>query len=151
MRVAAIPLLLGFLSQPAMAQQDFQCVGATVSIFVDTASPIRSSEGAEVVLLVERGPRSTILRYSGIDFIGGACDTEAKSGPRIIYQAFCAGSGCDDVSNWGVINPDSLQVLQIPAVGNLDSVSALLGHRPRLYGEMLDVGSEAQRQGLPTP
>lgn len=104
-----------------------------------------------MILRVDRGPRSTILRYSGVDFIGGTCDTDANDATRIIYQAVCAGSGCHDLSNWGVINPESLQALLVPADNSLDSAIALLGHRPALKDKMMSVSNEAHRLGLPTP
>ncbi len=151
LRIAANSLLVALLSQPALAQQEFRCADATITIGVDTTLPLRSTEGADVILRVERGPRFTLLRYSGVDFIGGACDTDANNASRIVYQAVCGGSGCDDSSNWGVINPESLQALLAPAEGNLGSAVALLGHRPALKGGLMSVSNEAHRLGLPTP
>lgn len=118
------------ISQPVLAKQAFQCAGATVTIGVDATLPLRSTEGADVILSVEKGPRSTILRYSNIDFIGGTCDTDMNGSPRIVYQAVCSGSGCSDLSNWGVINPDTLQALLVPANDSLDATKRLLGHPP---------------------
>lgn len=149
--IAALSIAMAILSLPAFAQEQFQCGGATVTIAVDTTMPLRSTEGADVILRVERGPRSTTLRYSNVDFVGGQCDTDADHASRIIYQAICAGSGCHDLSNWGVINPDSLQALLVPSDDSLEHAIALLGHKPALKDKPMSVSLEAHRLGLPTP
>lgn len=71
--------------------------------------------------------------------------------PRIVYQAVCSGSGCFELSNWGVINPDTLQALLVPANDSLDTAKQLLGHPPVLVGEKMSVSREAHELGLPTP
>ncbi|MCY1457989.1 hypothetical protein D9M71_753290 [compost metagenome] len=68
LRIAACSLLLTMTSQSVLAEQVFQCGEATVTMSVDTTLPLRSTDGADVILRVERGPRSTLLRYSN----GGA-------------------------------------------------------------------------------
>lgn len=122
-----------------------------MTISVDATLPLRSIEGADVILSVEQGPRSTILRYSNVDFIGGTCDTDMNGSPRIVYQAVCNSSGCLDLSNWGVINPDTLQALLVPANDSLDAAKRLLGHPPFLTGDKMSVRREAHELGLPTP
>lgn len=151
LRIAAISLFTLLISLPVLAKQVFQCAGATVTLSVDANLPLRSTEGADVILSVENGPRSTTLRYSNIDFIGGACDADMNGSPRIVYQAVCSGSGCFELSNWGVINPDTLQALLVPANDSLDTAKQLLGHPPVLVGEKMSVSREAHELGLPTP
>lgn len=152
LRKVACSLLFTMASQSVLAEQVFQCGEATVTMSVDTTLPLRSTEGADVMLRVERGPRSTLLRYSNVDFIGGTCDTDASSAPRIVYQAVCSGSGCFDLSNWGVIDAESLQVLLVPASNSLEPAAHLLGHQPTLKGvKKMNVSEEARRLGLPTP
>lgn len=151
LRVAAFSLLTTLVSLPAFAEQVFQCDGANVTLKVDTLLPLRSTEGADVILQVERGPRATILRYSNVDFVGGTCDTDASGSPRVVYQAVCAGSGCKDLSNWGVINPSTLQALVVPADDSLSAATRLLGHPPALHSAKMDVSQEAHTQGLATP
>jgi hypothetical protein len=77
LRIAIIFGFTAIFSLPASAQERFQCAGATVTTAVDATRPLRSTEGADVILRVERGPRSTILRYSNVDFVGGECDIDA--------------------------------------------------------------------------
>ena len=151
LRIAATSLFAMFLSQPILAKQVFQCADATVTIGVDATLPLRSTEGADVIMSVEKGRRSTILRYSNIDLIGGTCDTDMNGSPRIVYQAVCSGSGCFDLSNWGVINPDTLQALLVPANDSLDAAKRLLGHPPVLADEKMIVSREARELGLTTP
>ncbi|QHD08039.1 hypothetical protein [Pseudomonas sp. R76] len=150
LRIAACTLL-ALCAQPVLAEQSFPCGDATVTIGVDATLPLLTTESAEVFLRVERGPRNTLLRYYGIDAIGGTCDTNANDEPRIVYQAVCSGTACHDLSNWGIINPKTLQVLLIPADDSLEPATRLLGHQPVLKGEKLSVSQEAHRLGLPTP
>lgn len=150
-RIAALSLVAATFSLSALAQEQFQCAGATVTIEVDTTMPLRSTEGADIILRVERGPRSTILRYSNVDFVGGECDTDANHASRVIYQAVCGGSGCHDLSNWGVIDPESLQALLVPSEDSLEPAIALLGHKSMLKDKPMSVSAEAHRLGLPTP
>ena len=151
LRIAILFVCTAILPLPAAAQERFQCAGATVTIAVDATRPLRSTEGADVILRVERGPRSTILRYSNVDFVGGECDTDANHASRVIYQAVCGGSGCHDLSNWGVIDPVSLQALLVPSDDSLEPAIALLGHKPMLRDKPMSVSAEAHRLGLPTP
>ncbi len=151
LRIASVFSFTAIFSLSASAQEQFQCAGATVTIAVDATSPLRSTEGADVILRVERGTRSTVLRYSNVDFIGGECDTDENHASRIIYQAVCGGSSCHDLSNWGVINPESLQALLGPSDDSLEPAIALLGHKPMLKGKPMNVSAEAHRLGLPTP
>jgi len=148
LRIAAL-FLAAFVVQPVFAWESFECAGATVDFNIDTN--LRSTEGAEVILKVDSGARSTVLRYGSVDYVGAVCNTDADNRPRIVYQAICAGSGCFDLSNWGVIDPDSLRVLLVPADDSLEKATVLLGHRPTLEGERLSVSKEAHRLGLPTP
>jgi len=151
LRIAALSFVAATFFLSASAQEQFQCAGATVTIELDTTVPLRSTEGADVILRVERGPRSTILRYSNVDFVGGECDTDANHASRVIYQAVCGGSGCHDLSNWGVLDPESLQALLVPSDDSLEPAIALLGHKPMLKGKRMSVSAEAHRLRLPTP
>lgn len=151
LRIAALSIFTPIFALPAFAQQQFQCDGATFTIRVDTTMPLRSTEGADVILQVDRGPRSTILRYSNVDFVGGGCDIDTNQASWIIYQAVCGGSGCHGLSNWGVINPESLQALLVPSDDSLEPAIALLGHKPLLKDKPMSVSVEAHRLGLPTP
>lgn len=56
LRIAATSLFTLLISLPVLAKQVFQCAGATVTISLDTNLPLRSTEGADVILSVETAP-----------------------------------------------------------------------------------------------
>ena len=149
----AIFLILTSATATASADQEFVCGKSSVSIKIDHQLPLRSVEGADVILRVERQDdrRFSLLRFGNIDFIGGGCDEDANGNARIIFQAYCGGSGCNDKSNWGVIDPTNLQQLIAPTDDSLKLVTHLLGHPPKLEGQMMSVSNEAHKYGLHTP
>ncbi len=107
-----------------------------------------------MTLQVERNAdkRFTLLRYTGgIDFIGATCDTDTRGNPRVVYQAICGGSGCKVLDNWGVIDPEWLNVLLAPSDDSLEPATKLLGHKPSLSGPLMSVSKVAHQYGLPTP
>jgi hypothetical protein len=82
-------------------------------------------------IVVTRGEASTTFRsWKDIDYIGGTCINDAKGNPRIVYQAYCGGSGCDDRSNWGVIDVGELREVLIPSDGNTGRAREVLGLPP---------------------
>ena len=139
--------LLTFATPLQAAPQHFECGGAQVSIEVLDQAPL------DTVLKVSRGERLSQLNFDNIDFIGGDCLANAQGAPRIVFQAVCAGSGCQDLSNWGVIDPISLKVLLVPADGNGEQAQRLLGHAPTPLAleRLLSIGKEAQRLGIEVP
>ena len=139
------PLALAF--SPAEAQQLFHCNGAVVEIKVLPEPPLAT------VLTVQQAQRTAILHFSNIDFIGGRCEQDSNGDARIVFQAFCGGSSCHDLDNWGVIDPRSLQVLLIPTEGNRTEAARLLGTAPSPFdhSEMLSIGREVKRLGIDVP
>lgn len=138
-------VLLGSM-QDAVGQQgimfvptiEFQCGGARVVI---DSSPkgFRSPEEAyartgmrvRASIVVTRGESQAEFRSGrDIDFIGGTCIDDAKGNPRVVYQAYCGGSGCDDLSNWGVIDPIDLREVLTPSDHNTGRAREILGFPP---------------------
>jgi hypothetical protein len=153
MRLLALPgFLLAILIAPSChAAQGFSCDGGRVQIeIVGRDSPVWENR-AEAVLTVSRDGVATILRYRNIDFIGGQCFAGNDGRALVLFQAFCAGSGCKDLANWGAIDPVTLRVLMVPTDANRDEVQQLIGGGllPRL--EMMSVLSEARRLGIEVP
>ncbi|MGI4720581.1 MAG: hypothetical protein ACRYGO_09060 [Janthinobacterium lividum] len=150
MRPGAL-LCLAFLSigaAPSFAAERFACGGADVRIEVlarDTPVP---EERAEAVLTVARNGLDTVLRYRGIDFIGGQCVNAGGGRPLVVFQAYCGGSGCQDGANWGVIDPALLRVLAVPTDTNREEARRLLGGRALPALTMTSVVEEARRQGV---
>ncbi len=117
---------------------EFRCGGATVVIDSEPKG-FRSPEEAyartgklvQAHIVVTRGEaRASFQSWKNIDFIGGTCIDDAKGNPRIVYQAYCGGSGCDDLSNWGIIDAVELREILIPSDRNTDRAREILGVRP---------------------
>ncbi len=71
-----------------------------------------------------------------IEFECGGAQVVIDSGPkgfngkhRIVYRAICGGSGCHD-SNWGIIDPATLQEILKPIGENTERATEILGARP---------------------
>lgn len=133
------------------AAQIFSCDGAEVRLEVVARDSRAWEDRVESVVTVSRDGANTVLRYRNIDFIGGQCFIRGGAQPFVIFQAFCGGSACKDLGNWGVIDPRSLRVLAVPSDSNREETHKLLGSSefPRL--EMMSVFAEALRQGIEVP
>lgn len=153
MRLPALAgLILAILIAPSChAAQGFSCGDARVRIeIVARDSPVWENR-AEAVITVSRDGVATILRYRNIDFIGGECFAGNDGRALVLFQAYCGGSGCKDLANWGAIDPVTLRVLMVPNDANVNEMQKLIGGGmlPRL--EMLSVLSEARRLGIDVP
>lgn len=102
---------------------DIQCGGALVEFMFG-----REKEDVVVsAVKVSRGDLSTVLWYEGVGVVGGMCVPNRLNKPTIVYQAYCNGSGCYDQDNWGIIDPQSLQVLLVPNDWNRKDASKIIG------------------------
>jgi len=121
----------------------FSCGGAKVE-FKFLHSSIQKG-GIESVMTISRDERFTILRYDmNIDFIGGVCVPNAQKNPTIVFQAYCGGSGCDDLDNWGIIDPSDLRVLLVPNAWNRKDASRIFGgDLPSI--EMISIANEVKK------
>lgn len=139
--------LLSTLALPGHAADRFSCGDAEVRIEVLARDVRELAERVESVLTVARKGRETVLRYRDIDFIGGACVETGKAGPRVAFQAYCGGSGCQDGANWGVIDATSLRVLTVPSDTNRTQAQQLLGGALPVI-KTISVVNEARKQGV---
>lgn len=97
----------------ASALDEIQCTGAKVGIELLPSSA--KEHGFEALLTVSRNEKATILRYdANIDYIGAECRTNPLGQSFIVFQAYCGGSGCKDLDNFGIIDPIHLRVLLVP-------------------------------------
>ena len=79
----------------------------------------------EAVLTVMRRGKSTILRFHD-DWVGLEC-RKTKSGKRLfVFQAYCGGSKCLDLDNFGIIDPVELRVLLVPSDHNRQQAREIL-------------------------
>lgn len=140
MRAALAVLGMLAVTGPALAAAEtFECGGALVEI-----SAVRTGElhveDIRLAIRVSRGSETREISYEGgIDYIGGHCVAEAGTMPRILFQAYCGGSGCKDLDNWGIIDPQSLQVLLAPSDTNRMDAQRILGAAPVAPKRMLSV------------
>lgn len=139
------------VSAPSQAAQAFVCGDAQVRIEVVARNSLISSERAEAVVTVGLRGVETILRYRSVDYVGGQCLTEDIPRPLIIFQAFCSGSGCRDLDNWGLIDPETLRVLAVPQDSNRKQVQKLIGTSSLPTFKLMNVVAEAQKQGVEVP
>lgn len=142
-------LLLG-LMLTAFAQQrsgfvpriEFGCGGSSVVIDSEPKG-FRSAEEAslrtgrlvQAHITVTRGElQARFQNWPAIDYIGGRCIDDTQGNPRIVYQAFCGGSGqhCNNTSNWGIIDPIGLREILAPSPDNVQRASEILGMQPPL-------------------
>ena len=149
--VSVLTALAILVAGHSYAAQVFSCGGAEVRIEVLARESPVWEERLEAVVTVSRDAAITVLRYRNIDFVGGQCFVRDKSQSLVIFQAFCGGSGCNDLANWGVVNPKTLRVLTVPSDTNREEVLKLVGvsEPPRL--ELLNVLAEARKQGIRVP
>ena len=140
--------LLGFfVSHFANALETFTCGNAKVTLEVIKVDGNKYE--FDTALTVHLKNISTILRYTNIDYIGGICVKDAKGQNRIVYQAYCGGSGCKDLDNWGIIDPKNLQVLLVPNDYNRDEAKNILGTELPNVKFVLSIGKELDRLGIP--
>lgn len=105
---------------------EVQCAGAKVAIAL--APNATGEHGYEAILTVSRQEKVTTLRYDmGIDFIGAECRKNQQGRSLIVFQAYCGGSGCKDLDNFGIIDPNDLRVLLAPNDWNRADAARIFG------------------------
>jgi hypothetical protein len=153
MRLAAAPcfVLALLVAKHCHAAQNFLCDGATVRIEIIARQSLAWEDRPEAVVTVSRDSAETVLRYRNIDFIGGQCVVENSLRPLVVFQAYCGGSGCKDLANWGVVDPNTLRILTVPSDANRDETRKLVGGAalPRL--QMMNVLAEARELAIDVP
>lgn len=133
-----VQVVLAQEATPSQQTNEFECGGATVVIDSEPKGFISPEEAfvksvrlVQAYIVVTRGDtRATFQSWRDIDFIGGICMEDAKGQPRIVYRAFCGGSGCND-QQWGIIDPIALRETLTPSDKNFDLARALLGVQPK--------------------
>lgn len=154
MRLMTSCLLLVYgilLPAASHAAQTFVCGNADVRIEVVARKSPMAEERAEAVVTVALRGVETILRYRNIDFVGGQCLAQGVSRPLVVFQAHCGGSSCQDLENWGVVDPETLRVLVVPGDSNRREVQKLIGTSSLPDLEKMSVVDEAEKQGVKVP
>ena len=99
------------------------CDGASANFIYGKRGPW----GYETVTLtVKRGETSIRKQYEYVWF-GAACLTGVSGKKYLAYQAYCSGSACRDLDNWGIVDPITLKILLEPTDDNRKKAVAILG------------------------
>ena len=142
--------LFAACATPAFAhtgKQYFACGAAQVRIDIIARDALQWEDRVESVVTVSKDGYSTVLRYRNIDFIGGQCVAKPGAAPLVVFQAYCGGSGCKDLDNWGVIETDQLRVLTVPSDTNREDARRIIGsdRLPQLDMLAVDIGPPARQ------
>ena len=131
----------------ASADTSFRCQDADVKL---QSKPSESPEidskflAPVISVSVSERRRSTSLLFLTADFIGIECRKNKKGQTFIIFQAYCSGtaSECTDGANYGIIDPETLQVLLVPHPSNYDLAKRIFGQEvkppEKMYSRMSD-------------
>lgn len=126
MKITALLFTLFLSLSVAAAAEVTECAGSKV--YIAFSSSLKSPEGVESILTVSRSGQDTTLRYdTNIDFIGAECRKNRRGEPLIVFQAYCGGSGCRDLDNFGIIDPSDLRILLVPNDWNRGDAKKILG------------------------
>jgi hypothetical protein len=121
-RVWALFLLLTVL--PANAES-LQCDMATVDVKYGNKSPWGWED---ITLRITNGKSETTKKFEFVHFFI-ACLKNPSRKSYVIFQAYCGGSGCKDLDNWGIVDPASLNVLLEPTDGNHKKAERIFGDK----------------------
>lgn len=117
-------------SEVFATDKGFSCGGAEVRFDFVKRDSYRGMHGEHVasILTISREGRASVLQYdSNIDFIGGICAADESGKPMVVFQAYCGGSGCFTLDNWGIVDPADLRVLLVPNDWNRGDAQRILG------------------------
>lgn len=146
-RLMAVACLLALEPFAAFAADGFPCGDADVRFSFGTRT--EGEEHVEAVVTVSRDGRETVLRYDGnIDFIGGVCAKNGRDRSTLVFQAYCGGSGCRDLDNWGIVDPSDLRVRLVPNDWNRGDAEKILGRPLPKIGHLISIEGEARKFGL---
>ena len=137
-----MPLLIGLclllLAGPALADVKpvrFSCAGADVTVEgAYDPSYGRPTGFSKFDMTVSRGNGRVHLDL-GYGYMHAACLKDSQGQELIVFQQYCDGSGCQDLDNYGIVDPRTLTVLLMPSDTNRRAAGRILRqrHPPRLF------------------
>src|SRR5262245_38176154 len=139
--LTAIAVLL--LVEATCAAETLSCAGSTLRF--DFSPTLASPTGVEATVTVSRGSKSTVLRYAtSIDFIGAECRLTPRGKSLIVFQAYCGGSACRDLDNFGIVDPSYLRVLLVPNDWNRRDAARIVGGEVKPIENMTSLRSATE-------
>lgn len=121
---AIIALAFLVFAPAAVAQPlTLTCENATVTVTYGTKGPF----GYETVTLSVNNANTSIKKQYEFVWFHIACLANPTGKKFVVYQAYCGGSGCQDLDNWGIIDPVSLKALLEPSDGNHKKAESIFG------------------------
>ncbi|MES2206026.1 MAG: hypothetical protein V4525_04420 [Pseudomonadota bacterium] len=119
-----ILILLAFVMFSSVTNaQSLICEGATATIAYGSKSPW----GYESVSFTIKNARASVTRQYKYVWFSMACLANPSGKKLLVYQAYCSGSSCRDLDNWGIIDPVSLKFLLEPTDDNSSKAQAIMG------------------------
>lgn len=120
-----ILLVLALLFSAATFAETSSCDGASVHVEYSPAE-VTPWGWESVALSVSRDGYSVSQSYEYVHF-HLACLKNEQDKSYIVYQAYCSGSACRDGDNWGIIDPDGVEVLLEPSDDNHTKAERIFG------------------------
>jgi len=71
--------------------------------------------------------------------------------PMVVFQAYCGGSVCYDLDNWGIVDPADLLVRLVPNDWNREDAQKILGRALPEIEKLISVEREANKVGYEFP
>lgn len=118
-------LLFGSLS----AAKDLSCDNTRVEYNLG-ASSIYGYENVNIKVFNNKSELLSEMSYEWVHF-SITCFNGKENQQFVVYQAYCGGSGCDDLSNFGIIKADTGKVLLEPYAGNRSVAKEILKELPK--------------------
>jgi hypothetical protein len=121
MKVVAVLMFMAFVS--IAHAESLDCGDSLATVTYGTKSPY----GYESVSLNVKTSSASVNRKYEYVWFGIACLTNPDRKKFLVYQAYCSGSACQDLDNWGIIDSTTLEVLIEPADENLKEAESIFG------------------------
>lgn len=89
---------------PSVYADPNQCDAAKFDVEYSKKTPV----GWKLVkLIITNGTKNVSRQFEYVHFFI-SCMKNSTNKSYIIYQAYCGGSACRDLDNWGIIDPSPL-------------------------------------------
>jgi hypothetical protein len=116
-------LVFAFITIPLSADE----VRCGVAKYQVDKSGERSEGTLSVTLKVTSGKKSIIKKLHDDFIFVGCLQNPTNKMFYIVYQSYCGGAGCDDMGNYGIVDPSSMAVILKQSHNNGKNAERILG------------------------